>query len=348
MVDERVHGGIRDEEMHALGIDPARIIDFSVSVNPYGPSASIRAAIDAAPIDRYPDPDARLARRALSEWLGVPAEGIVLGHGATELLWNLVRVLLQPGDCAVGVVPAFAELRVAVRAHEGHWRPHCAQGGAIEPQSIAEVVSRCSAKLVYVCAPSTPVGTAVSADTLRELAARIAPAVLVIDEAFLGLSERAQDLTAAMPPNTVRVRSLTKELGTPGVRVGYALAAPSTAAALEEMRPAWTVSAHAQAAALAYAREPRFAENIRARLLAERRHLEQVLARTCDVLPSSTVYSCASPPVSASEVRRRLLVGHGILVRDCASFGLPSLVRFGVRPLPDIERLGRALTELFG
>jgi histidinol-phosphate/aromatic aminotransferase/cobyric acid decarboxylase-like protein len=46
----------------------------------------------------------------------------------------------------------------------------------------------------------------------------------------------------------------------------------------------------------------------------------------------------------AATLRRRLL-SKGILVRDCASFGMPGFVRVGARPKADRERLLQALLE---
>jgi histidinol-phosphate/aromatic aminotransferase/cobyric acid decarboxylase-like protein len=42
-------------------------------------------------------------------------------------------------------------------------------------------------------------------------------------------------------------------------------------------------------------------------------------------------------------VRRRLLVEHQILVRDCSSFGLPGFIRLAGRPDADRRRLLAAL-----
>ena len=43
---------------------------------------------------------------------------------------------------------------------------------------------------------------------------------------------------------------------------------------------------------------------------------------------------------------RRALVKHGILVRDCTSFGLPAHIRIGVRTLPECRRLMEAIKAI--
>ena len=62
-------------------------IDFSVNVNPFGmPEAVKGAAIRGVEESfRYPDPEQRKLRQAISAAFCIPAERIVAGSGAAEL-----------------------------------------------------------------------------------------------------------------------------------------------------------------------------------------------------------------------------------------------------------------------
>jgi histidinol-phosphate/aromatic aminotransferase/cobyric acid decarboxylase-like protein len=51
------------------------------------------------------------------------------------------------------------------------------------------------------------------------------------------------------------------------------------------------------------------------------------------------------PVPSGVALRERLLVRHRILVRDCASFGLPGHIRIAVRTPPECQRLLQALAQ---
>ncbi len=55
----------------------------------------------------YPDPEQRELRAALAEYVGVPAENILPGHGADELIDLLCRVFAGPGDAIVDCPPTF-------------------------------------------------------------------------------------------------------------------------------------------------------------------------------------------------------------------------------------------------
>lgn len=337
-----VHGGIDGAELAALGVAATRVVDFSVNTNPYGPCPAVRDAIAAATIERYPDPTARRARAAIAAMAGAAVDEIALGNGAAELLWTLVRAL--PHEPAVIVEPTFAEPRAALEAAGATivaWHAHF----AIDLRVVAAVVRAHRARLLYLCTPNTPTGAIVPAGDVAELATAIPATTIILDQSFLSLSERARDAGVAMPPNVVRVRSLTKDHGIPGVRVGYVIAAPPVIARIEAHLPAWTTGAHAQAAAIAAAGAGVFVADSARRLLADRAALDDALADLgLRPVPSSTVFTLV-PIRDAAALRRRLLVRHHVLVRDCASFGLPDHIRVAARPAADRAHLIAALAE---
>jgi histidinol-phosphate/aromatic aminotransferase/cobyric acid decarboxylase-like protein len=158
------------------------------------------------------------------------------------------------------------------------------------------------------------------------------------------LSEHHREAFAPLPANVIRVRSLTKDHAIPGLRLGYLVAPAATAARLEASRPAWSTSAVAQAAGLAAVGEESFIAECRERLLDARRALAgAVAALGLPVVPSATGFFLASVG-DAAGLRARLL-RRRVLVRDCASFGLPAYVRLAARPAADRERLLEALGE---
>ena len=105
---EYVHGG--DIYTHK------GMTDFSVNLNPFGPGRAVveatRKSIDQ--IGNYPDASCRKLKSALAKRLEVPAEHIICGNGAADLIFTAVLA-----DCprkALIPVPAFAEYEQALRA----------------------------------------------------------------------------------------------------------------------------------------------------------------------------------------------------------------------------------------
>jgi histidinol-phosphate/aromatic aminotransferase/cobyric acid decarboxylase-like protein len=342
----RVHGGPDVDELRALGLAPEDVVDFSVNVNPYGPSPGVVAAARRAALARYPDPGAAAVRRALAQRWGVAPAAVLFAHGATELLWDLARHVARRRRPALLVEPAFGEFRAALAAAGAElatWRP-AGPSLAVDLEAVSEAVGRVGAGAVHLSAPTSPAGLPVPAADVDRLA-RAHPRVLfVLDESFLSLSDRHADAEVPLPANVARVRSLTKEHAIPGLRAGYLLADAGLVAALEAARPAWSTSAPAQAAALAAVAEERFVAESRARLAADREALRTALASLGLAPEPSIAPYLVFRAADAAALRRRLLARR-VLVRDCGSFGLPGLVRVAARPAPDRAALLAALAE---
>jgi histidinol-phosphate aminotransferase len=352
----RVHGGPDVGELTRLGLAARDLLDFSVNVNPYGAAPGILRAIREARLDQYPDDGATVARRALGEAWGVDPARICVGNGAAELLWALVQFCCRRGDSLLGslliVEPTFVEPELAARAIGVPVHRHVTrvdEGFAIDIDALVAKARATDARSIYLTSPQNPTGRLVSPALIAELARALgAHVTILLDEAFLALSHGAADADVVLPETVVRIRSLTKEHALPGLRVGALIGSAALVAGLATMRPAWTVSAPALAAAEAAATHTGFVAEIRARWLADAAAMRVRLeGQGFGVLPSDTVFMLVEvdPGVgaAAADLRHRLLTGHNILVRDCASFGLPNHIRLCARAARDVDALMAAL-----
>jgi histidinol-phosphate/aromatic aminotransferase/cobyric acid decarboxylase-like protein len=353
------HGGFVHHELAALGASASDVLDASVNVNPYGPCAELRDAIQGAAIDRYPDPEAAPARQALSAWLGLPAKAFVAGNGAVDVLWAAARAFVKPGDRVLVAEPAFSEFRrAAVREGalivEHRARPE--DDFAFDADGFRRALSVARPRIAHVATPSNPAGRWVPFKTLSSIAADHPKTLFVFDVSFVTLADPTEPLARLRDfalPNVLWVMSLTKELSIPGIRVGFGATERALAAELQARLPPWSVNAPAQAA-IEVATRPsirRFVEASRRALAADRGRLAQGLAALgLRVHRSEAPYvlvGLAGTGVSATELRRRAFVNHRVLLRDATSFGLPEHVRIAARPAPDDDRILHALrTEL--
>jgi histidinol-phosphate/aromatic aminotransferase/cobyric acid decarboxylase-like protein len=166
------------------------------------------------------------------------------------------------------------------------------------------------------------------------------------------------DLVPGEPGSLVRellddvvvVRSLTKALAVPGLRVGYAVAAPALAARLRAVRPPWSANALALAALEAAAARTDEIARIAARAAAERADLAAGLAaipgvRVWPGAANFCLVEVADGPAVVAALRAR-----GIAVRPAASFpGLgPGHLRITARAPAANSRLCEAIEEVVG
>ncbi|MBX2813326.1 MAG: aminotransferase class I/II-fold pyridoxal phosphate-dependent enzyme [Myxococcales bacterium] len=331
------HGGTRPSELAALGLTETEILDLSVNVVPFEIDPGIKAAMTDWDPRSYPDPECMNARSVLAERFGWSPSRVVLGNGATELLWTLFDAL-EPRRALV-LEPTFAEFRAAAEA-KGVPVLSVFDEATVWPM-VTEYFHEVD--VVYLTHPNNPTGVLAPLDRLLLWAQDHPGVIFVLDESFVSMSEAHEDLNRDFPENVIRLRSLTKDFGLAGLRVGYALAPASIVAEMEKRRPPWTVNGLAQAVVpAALAAEFRL-EAVRKRLFQARDELfHAAQASGFRPQPSSTIYVLFEVG-EATRIKTRLLTQHAIRVRDCTSFGLPRHIRVAAREGDATDRLLAAL-----
>lgn len=309
-------------------------IDLSASLNPLGPSpVAISAARDAV-LTRYPEADAQSLRRAAADRHRVPTDAVVPVPGASWGLWLCAVALLAPGSRCVGVAPAYAEYRRCAGVARAEYHEVASSAPSWQPDFALLEEALDGATTCFLANPGNPTGALIATDRLRSLCAAHRQTVFIVDEAFVDFAPPGSSLIAdGLPPeNVVVVRSLTKALGLPGLRMGYLVARPELALALSGILPPWSLSAPALAAAVAGLTN---LEHVIAGAALARLNLKSVAEAVVDVgaltFPSAANYLLAWAPAMAAG-----LAAHGITVRDCASLGMPGYVRIAAPGVPQL------------
>jgi histidinol-phosphate/aromatic aminotransferase/cobyric acid decarboxylase-like protein len=157
----------------------------------------------------------------------------------------------------------------------------------------------------------------------------------VWDEAFYQLATGRWTRGDA---GVVVVGSLTKLLAAPGLRIGYVLADPALLAACRTRQPGWSVNG------LVCAALPDLLASVD--LARSARRIAELRGQLVEVLAAHGLSACRSDAnwvlVEAPGLREAL-APHGVLVRDCASFGLLGVMRIAVPAEADLARLDAAL-----
>jgi len=357
------HGGPDYRELARLGLRAEDLLDFSVNSNPLGASPLALRALREVDPSRYPDSRSLLLRDALAARLGVTPDEVIVGSGSVELIWLLAQVYLAAGDRVFVVGPTFGEYAAAaesVGAQVVTYRSDADDDFQPRLDQLIEVLRTCRPRprLLFICNPNNPTGQVQREDEISALAKTCVEGLVVVDEAYVDFLDTPRDgepdVTsmldeAARGPRAeqriVVLRSLTKSYGLAGLRLGYAVAAPEVVTALGRAQLPWSVNSLAQAAGLAALEDQEHLEAGRRAAAESKVYLLRELRRLgFSSVASRTSFSLVK--VGDGAGLRRSLLERGILVRDCASFGVPEYVRIAARPMAECEQLISALSAI--
>ena len=253
-----------------------------------------RIADAAGSVNRYPDNGSAALTEAIAAKYATTPDRVAVGCGSVSLCTQLVQAAADADDEVlyawrsfeaypiISAVSGASSIQVPLRDHVHDL-----------PAMAASVTGK--TRVVFVCNPNNPTGTAVRRDELVEFLRSVPEDVVVaLDEAYREFV-RDPDVPDGLTllgehPNLVVLRTFSKAYGLAGLRVGYAIAAdPAIITALRQTQVPFAVSSVAQAAALA-SLEPAAERQLMTRvdeIVAERARVQAALAAMgYDVPPS--------------------------------------------------------------
>lgn len=322
------HGGDVFAVAREHGWDLRTVLDFSASINPLGPSKCVQPAICGA-LDRivhYPEREPVLLRRALADSWGLDEAQILLGNGATELIFFVAR-MFRAETVTLGL-PVFSEFYRAFPEYR--------------EAELRDAASWPKEGLLVLTRPANPTGWSLPLEVLRGYLERSSATVLM-DESFIEFSGlRSTGELIREYPRLMVLRSLTKFYALPGIRVGALVGDAGVIRKWKEHREPWQVNVLAEAAALAAVGDTEHAAKSVEFVRGERVWLADGIRslRNAEPLPTDANFLFVKLRYRAEALAEHLL-RHRILVRVCEHHA----VRVAVRSRDENERLLQAWRE---
>ena len=342
------HGGLDLTELRRLGLHPGGVLDFSANINPYEPSPAVRQALAAVSLEQYPDRECAELRHVLAIWLGINQKRILAGNGCSELIALAALAFARPGDCVLVLGPAFGEYARAARimgARLTTWQARETTGFAFEPTRIAESLASLRPRLIFLCNPNNPTGAILAPGIIADWAQQHRQTLFVIDEAYLPFAAGLDSAITFASGNVLVLRSMTKDFGLAGLRLGFAVGDERLIEMLGLVQPPWSVNAMAQAAGIAALGDLTHRQRFLERIAHDSEELAAGLARL-GLAPLRSATHFFLVRVGDATAFRAALLRRGILVRDCTSFGLPEYIRIAARRPEENDRLLAVVREV--
>ena len=262
------------------GISAGDIIKLDGNENPYGCTPRVKEALFSCRYYHlYPDSEQRELRRALQEYVGVPANRLLVGAGSDELIDLVLRLFVDPGDRIINCVPTFGMYSFSAEVCGGKVvEVPRDENFEVDVSEVTAAIMDKDAKLVFLASPNNPSGnTTPERDVLRLLDTGV---VVVLDEAYCEFSGETMVSLAKSYENLIILRTFSKWAGLAGLRVGYGIFPSQIMPHLMRIKTPYTVSIAAQIAAIESLRDMAYMRRTIQTIIAERQRL---FTRLCGI-----------------------------------------------------------------
>ncbi|WP_274560492.1 histidinol-phosphate transaminase [Streptomyces spiramyceticus] len=267
---------------------------LSSNENPYPPLPGVlESAIAAAGnFNRYPDMACTGLMNELADRFGVPVTHLATGTGSVGVAQSLLQATSGPGDEVIYAWRSFEAYPIITQISGATAvQVPLTAGDVHDLDAMADAITD-RTRLIFVCNPNNPTGTAVRRAELERFLDRVPSDVLVVlDEAYREFVRDA-DVPDGIElyrsrPNVAVLRTFSKAYGLAGLRVGFAVAHEPVAAALRKTAVPFGVSQLAQDAAVASLRAEDELLGRVGSLVCERKRVHEALVKQGWTVPDT-------------------------------------------------------------
>lgn len=357
------------DQMRALARKQARFFDLSFT-SPAPAGIDVPHPLEllqGAPPEYHPDPRGLLSARvalasSYASRAALAPEQFLLTASTSEAYSFVLHVLCDPGDKILVPAPSYPLFGQLAQIAGVELVPYrIAYDGAFHTDLATlptrEEARRQRIKALFCVSPNNPTGSSLRHDELSRFRSLEIP--LVVDEVFRPYSEGGESLADPLSdaedhPLTIIVDGLSKRAGSPGLKLGWMLAAgPSRSAFLE--RAEWVSDAFLSPGSLVQhalpsilAEECAIQDKVRARLFESRRLLAASGLHSVGITelltPGGFTALLRLPNTQSEEDWWSLLSGAGIWIQPGHLYGLEQSPAFALSLLTPPDTLRAALT----
>jgi histidinol-phosphate aminotransferase len=318
-------------------------IKLSSNENNYGPSPKVIAGLKKAipRIFMYPHKDEEV-KEAVAKYCGAKPENIVLGNGSDELIELIIKAFHGP---IASHYPTFLEYPTYAKIHNMPYISSNLDPG-FEFDADRFIDETKDARLIFLCTPNNPTGTVIKPADVEKVAKT--GKIVVVDEAYSEFWGVTYAKLPTINPNVIVLKTMAKAFGLAGLRLGYAIATPEMAQALNKVKAPFNVNYVAHEAAMLALKDLPYMRRTVKKILKDRVIVAKALSKKYTLIPSKTNFLLVDvSPLTPKEFFDKMLK-QKIVVRPQPKFeGFPgNWVRITVGTTEENKMLVKALERI--
>ena len=343
------HGGL-----YSIPDPRSDILDFSSNVNPLGPNPKVIKIIkdNLKSLAVYPDSDSLILKKNIKKYTKIPISQIVIGNGATEIIYNFCKAFFSSKTTVLIPIPTFGEYEAASKLAG-------AKVDFFKTMNLTDDLANFILEIpkngcIFICNPNNPTGFLLGKKELKKIiiTAKERNTLVFVDECFIELVPENNESIISWIKNNDNLfilRSFTKSYGLAGIRIGYGLGPKNLISILNQIKIPWNVSGLAQQAASASILSTDYLKKTKRLIKTESNFLKEKISKlkNFEIYDSDTNFILIKSKIKSSIIQKKLLKNK-ILIRDCSSFrGLDDFhIRIAVKTRSENLKLIRGLQKL--
>lgn len=302
------------------------MLDFSVNLNPLGYPEVVRTFMmeQLQRLEHYPEPHSVEAREALAQHLLVQPDEVIMGNGASELIYLFARAI-KPKKVLL-IQPTFNEYERAFKEYGACCINHMLkqeEGFILKLDELQEQILREKPDVVVICNPNNPTGCYIETEKIKQILKILITydGYLLVDESFYEFENQPTALSLIEQPNLFLIRSMTKFYAIAGIRLGYGIGHKTLIQQLGAHKEPWTLNGFASAIVPYLLGDLEYQRRTLKWYLDEKAYMMLQLQKISylKVLPSHANFFLCETSILSQKLMT-MLMEKGIFIRTCEDF----------------------------
>ncbi|PHS04057.1 MAG: histidinol-phosphate transaminase [Kordia sp.] len=264
------------------------LVAYSSARDEYTGDASVFLDANENPfgnLNRYPDPQQKTLKKALSALKNIPTDNIFIGNGSDEIIDLAFRIFCTPGkDKALTFSPTYGMYDVSANINNIELvKLPLTDDFQINIDEIKSHLKDEYLKLIFICSPNNPTGNTINTVDIEYILNNF-NGIVILDEAYIDFSPEASwNNKLAEYPNLIVSQTFSKAWGLAAARIGIAYTNINIINLFNKVKPPYNVSELNQKSAInALNNTTEFEKNKRV-ILIEKEKLSKTLTTLAQV-----------------------------------------------------------------
>lgn len=327
-MSKAVHGGNIEELSRKFNLDKEKLIDFSANINPLGVNEKVKKAIINAldKVEKYPDITYYNLKSDISNFEGINYNNLVLGNGAAEIIFNLVRAV-SPKKVLIPA-PTFSEYEEAslsINSSIEYYYLKEEKNWNIDEEILGLINE--DIDIVFICNPNNPTGVITKKEMLLNIIekAKETKTIVAIDESFLDFVKDSHkySLVSLLKDydNIFIIKSLTKLFAIPGIRIGYGMSSNvDIINKIQAISVPWNINILAEVAAITSLGDKKYISKSIAYIEEEKNYLYKELCKFNDINVFEPSVNFIMFKILKDIDLKYELMKENVIIRSCSNY----------------------------